>query len=732
MANKKVSRRPRYSYSRWRVGLTGLVTVPLLALFLYYAGWALCFDMDKVSHMPATSIIFDRHGYVIQRLYDENRILVNSSQIPDILRKAVMAKEDERFRWHPGFDLVAITRAFLGNIFKGHVSSGASTITQQLARNSAGMFERTFDRKMKELFLAVRIELTFSKDEILTFYLNRIYFGGNLYGVGAAADAFFAKAPKDLNLSESAMLAGIIAGPNSFSPWKNSVKAREVRAKTLERMVKAGYISADQQRACNAQPLVLRPLVDKPGSYVTATVIENLPSFLTPEHIFRGGLRIYTTIDLAFQRAAEQKIETGLEALESESGYAHSTRARYLAGHQGNTETPNYVQAAFVAINNADGGVLAIIGGRNFDESPYNRAILAKRQIGSTVKPFVYANAFNTLNFTAFTEIDHRPFDLRNLDASVIPAGPDPDFISVRQAIENSDNYAAMRVGLASGLESFCYLFEQATGEKPQAYPSSLLGSCVVTPYELVSAYTLFPNYGVHIKPHLVERIETYSGALVFQHIDERKRILSPQIAFQITHLLQGVVDHGTANQLRTRFGLTGDLAGKTGTTNEYRDSWFMGFTTEMTAGLWVGMDKPQTIVPGGYASHVSVPIWGSIMKLANQNYKPASFAPPPGVQLAQQKKEEKVFFFFKKTSVGETSEYVRDDQRGTALERLDQNTTTVLTRQQEPKGLLTKAWESIWAPEPEDHFQSGVPSEEHALIQDNSETRAPHAAPAD
>ncbi|MDD5262409.1 MAG: transglycosylase domain-containing protein [Methylacidiphilales bacterium] len=711
----------RHPFAKWVLVL--LLAVPA-AFFLYYSIWALSFDMEKISHMPETTILYDRHGYVIQRLYDENRILIRSSQIPDVLRKAVIAKEDERFLYHPGFDPIAITRALFINLFKGRISSGASTITQQLARNSAGMFARTFDRKLREAFLALRIEFVFSKDQILTFYLNRIYFGGNLYGIGAAADAYFGKTPDELNLSESAMLAGIIAGPNSFSPWKNPAKAREARAKVLERMVNSGYINQKTADACNRQPLTLRPLMDKPGSYVTAAALAELPSFLTQDYIYRGGLRIFTTIDLAFQKAAEQNIESSLSNIERMSGYAHTTRAQYLAGRQSESETPDYLQAAFVAISNADGGILAIVGGRNFDESPYNRAMLARRQIGSTVKPFVYSNAFNTLDFTAFTEIDHSTFDLRKPDDTVVPVGPDPEFITVRQALERSDNYAAMRTGLSSGLDNFCYLFEQATGVRPQAFPSSLLGSCEVSPFELATAYTIFPNLGVRIKPHLIDKIETHDGVLVFQHTDERKRVLSPQIAFQISHLLQGIVDNGTAQLLRSEFGLTGDIGGKTGTTNEYRDSWFAGYTSEITAAIWIGLDHPKTVIPGGYAARLAVPTWASIMKLANDNYKPRPLAPPPGVSLQQQKKEEKVFFFFSKSSVSGQSEYVRDDQRNNALARLDQNTSQALAEMQNPaKPWWQRAVDVLWKPDPDEPQPANT---------DNPDNPPPKAQPVD
>ena len=656
-------------------GLTAVGIAALITGYMYYWSWAMQFDMDKVSQMPSISVIYDRKGQVIQRLYEQNRILVTSEQIPDVLRKAVVAKEDERFFSHGGFDPLAITRAILYNVMGKKVSSGASTITQQLARNSAEMFDRTYDRKIKEIFLAMRIESHFSKDEILTYYLNRIFFGGNIYGVGAAADAYFGKSPKDLNLSESALLAGIIAGPNSFSPWRNPQKARDARAKVLQRMVSAKFITQQEADACNAEPLVLRPLISIPGSYVTFAVLNNLPANINQETLYRGGLRIYTSIDLDFQKTAEQKIEEGLAKIEKESGFKHLTRAKYLANNEDRSDNvaPPYLQAAFVAINNRDGGVLVIVGGRNFDESSFNRALLANRQIGSTVKPFVYANAFNTLNFSGFTQIDHSVFDLKNPDASVVPTGPDPDFITVREALRRSDNHAAMRSGIASGVENFCYLFKQATNADAPPFPSSLLGACDVTPLQLTAAFTIFPNNGILIKPWFIDRIENTNGEILYQNKTEQKMVLSPQISFQITDLLRGVVDGGTAAALRGTYGMKEDLGGKTGTTNDYKDAWLVAFSSEITAGIWVGLDKPQTIMPGGYSGRLAVPIWGSIMKVASPHYPSKKMPPSPGLTYTKARTEQKVFFFFKSTTVSAGSEYLRDDQIANGfLQRLD------------------------------------------------------------
>ncbi|MDR1192267.1 MAG: transglycosylase domain-containing protein [Verrucomicrobiales bacterium] len=666
----------RHPLAAWPlVGLLAAGGTALTAAWFYYQAWALAFDLDKVSQMPSISVICDRKGQIIQRLYEQNRILVSGEQIPDLLRKAVVAKEDQRFFIHGGFDPAAIARALAYNVLGKKVSSGASTITQQLARNSAEMFDRTYDRKIKEIFLAARIERHFTKDQILTYYLNRIFFGANIYGVGAAADAYFGKSPRDLTLSESALLAGIIAGPNSISPWRNPARARAARAKVLRRMVSAGFITQAAADAAGREPLVLRPLASIPGSYVTFAVLNNLPAGVNQEILYRGGLKIYTSIDLDFQKAAERQTEEALAQIERDRDYRHPTRRQWLADRDARAEgaAPPYLQAAFVAINNRDGGVLAIVGGRNFDESPFNRALLARRQIGSTVKPFVYANAFNTLNFSAFTLVDRSPFDLKNPDAATVPVGAEPDFITVREALRVSDNYAAMRGGLVAGVDNFRHLFKQATGADAPPYPSSLLGACDVTPLQLTAAFTVFPNGGRLYKPWFIDRVVTTSGRVLYQNLPEPKRVLSPQIAWQIHDLLRGVVDAGTAAALRGSFALKGDLGGKTGTTNDYKDAWFVGYNSEITAGVWVGLDQPLTIMPGGHANRLAVPVWGRVMKAALPHYPSKPLPPPPGVVYTRAKTEETMLFFFKSTTVSEQREYLRDDQvSGGFLQRLD------------------------------------------------------------
>ncbi|MEM9445650.1 MAG: transglycosylase domain-containing protein [Verrucomicrobiota bacterium] len=723
----------------WIIIPTGLIISLPALFFFYYFFWALFFDLDEVSHMPATSIIYDRNGYVMQRVYEQHRILVKAEQIPKQLKQALIAREDERFYWHPGFDPFSIVRAIASNYTSGRVVSGASTITQQLARNSAGINAPTLDRKLKELFLALRIELAYSKDEILLYYFNRVFFGSHLYGIGSASDAYFGKKPQDLNLSESAMLVGIIAGPNLFSPWKNPEQAKKVRDFTLDRMATEGFISSEEASKTKAKPLILRPRINIPGSYAVHAIMNTIPSYLTRRHIYRGGLHIHTSIDLAFQKSAEQEMEKQLVAIESRKGYKHMTRHSWQKKH-GNTpnkssQAPPYLQGSFVAIRNVDGAILSLVGGRSYEESSYNRALFAERQIGSTVKPLLYAHAFNVLNCSAFTKVNAEPFDLKNpfKEYRKLPRSQG-NYQTIRKALATSNNYSAVRSGIYSGLDSLSFFLGHVFEREVPALPSSCLGAFEMSPLALTSAYTLFPNYGIQIKPHLITKIETSDKQTLYGHIDDRRRVLSPQISFQVIDMMQSVVDEGSARSLRSTWKIKGPFGGKTGTTNDYKDSWFIGFNSEITAGAWVGLDKPQTIIPSGYSSRIAVPTWGRIMKIAQKHYPARDFPPPPG--LIQVKKiQEKGFWIFKKKQIVGRSEYVREEQKDNMLLLLSQEEIEDLkayTYRTNRKTLTNriKKWLGWQEKRNEQDFAViHMPSpEEQASINDNIKTEAPRA----
>lgn len=658
--------------------LVALAAVVLLILWLIpYAKWAANFDLAAVENMPQTTVVYDRNGYVVQRMFEENRIFVPAEDIPDVIRHAVIATEDKRFYHHHGFDLVSTIRAAFQNFFGSRIVSGASTITQQLARNSAGLTERTIPRKLKELFLAFRLERTYSKEQILTYYLNRIYFGKQNYGIATAAEAYFGKHPRDLNLSEAAMLAGVISGPNAFSPWGNPdpVKARLARSRALRRMVEQGYITPAQAKAAEAEPLAIRPIIQHPGSHAVAALRDLLPEYLSRDDLVRGGLRIYTTLDVSFQRAAEQQLEEVLTEIEKTRGYRHPTRATFL---QADDRRPAYLQGAFIALSNQDGGILAMVGSRNFEESTFNRALHGSRQVGSTLKPFVYANAFNVFNLAGFSEIDTSAFDLRMGYASgAIPVGPFPRWQTIRQALASSNNYAAMRAAVAAGLDSFAHLIEQAAGTPIEPFASSALGACSLTPLQLASAYTVFASGGTRKIPYLVTHVTDENGNILYQGGPRSQRVLSPEIAFQIHSLLTGVIDHGTGRSARSVHRLQGEIAGKTGTTNEFKDSWFAGYSRPVTAVAWVGFDEPKTVMPGGYASRLALPIWARIMKLAEPHYPPEPFPIPPGVTWGRPQID---LGLFKLDQPGGPPDYLRPDQlNGGVLSRLESMAATAI-----------------------------------------------------
>jgi penicillin-binding protein 1A len=702
--------------------------LPLLvpvAVVVYYGGWALAFDMERVTLMPATSIIYDRNGYVVQRVFEEHRLVVEDREIPEIMRQAVIATEDQRFYYHAGFDPVGIARALFDNFRGARITSGASTITQQLARNSAGMSERTIDRKLKEIFLAVRIEAAFSKRRILTLYLNRVFFGKHIYGIGAAAESYFGKVPAELTLSECAMLAGILSGPNLFSPWKSPEKAAEARARALDRMARQGYITEETAAAVKKTPLVLRPLIDLPGSHAVDAVLGEIPAYLTREITVKGGLRILTTLDLAFQRAAEEEMEKGLRRVESLPGYPRAARR---GGETTPGREPDYLQGAFVALDNRDGGILALVGGRNYAESPFNRATMARRQAGSTLKPFVYAHLFHVGNATALTEVDAAPFRLaRPAEAFARPEPARP--ITIRTALEMSDNYAAMRAVLAAGVEGFAHLAGEAAGTTIPPWPSSALGSCGVTPLELASAYSVFANYGVRYEPHVIRRIETSDGVMIYAHEPSTRRVLSPQVSFQIHDLLVGVVRQGTARSLASVHGIRDEVAGKTGTSDDYKDAWFAGYTRAVTAVVWVGLDRPEMIMRDGYSSRVALPMWAGIMRMALPHYPAAPMDPPEGVFKARRQVEKSHWIFFKKKVAEGPAEYIREEQQTGALMRVTGPLTPEPVREEET-GVWARVKRWFGFGQPEKVFEAMPGAEEQPAAGLPEEDLLPRAEP--
>lgn len=591
-------------------------------IILIYSLRAAAVNLTIVEKMPEASLIFDCNGQNLGRFFDENRILMPTGPLPKKLAAAVVATEDQRFYHHSGIDPLGIARAMLSNLFGTGIRQGASTITQQLARNSIGRFERTYDRKMLEIFLALRIEQRFTKEQILRAYLNRIYYGQGIYGAETAANAFFGKTVNDLDLSEAGLLAGMISGPNSFSPWKNYKAALAARTRALNRMEKEGVITAAQHKQAEAQPLSLRPRTNFAGSYYQDEIRKLLEDVVGPDQLAQGGMKVFSTIDYGLQETAERVLVQSLTEVEQSSDYPRRRQAGILQG-------------AFYAQDPATGAIRAMVGGRDYQTSPFNRATMAHRQVGSTLKPLVYGAAFAEKGFSPATWIENTTFDLTKPDGQDLPTGP-RTFLRVNDAIVKSDNYAAVRMGNMVGPELFVYYAQQAgiqSGIPP--FQSSYIGACQLTLAEMTGLYATFANGGVWNKPYLITEVRDENDMVIYRHEPESRRVFSVEIARQITGILQNVIDYGTGQPIRSKFNFKEPAAGKTGTTNDYRDAWFMGFTTSLAGGVWVGLDQPATTMPGGYGGRLALPIWARVFLAAKDHYTMAEFPMPETLEKA-------------------------------------------------------------------------------------------------
>src|SRR5881275_2951139 len=382
----------------WKITLLALIAAGGLAVFLFYAGWAATFEMKKVGEMPERNTVLDVDGKIYSRLAGANRLKVSLSEVSPLFIAAVLAREDARFYEHKGIDWRGILRALVHDVLSGSAKEGASSITQQLARNSLPLGGRTISRKLLEAMVALRIERQFTKQQILELYVNRIYFGNGCYGVETASQAYFGKSASQLNLPEAALLAGLIRSPNRFSPLKNPQGSRIQRNAVLDRMVALNKLSsADAEAAKRAKitPHPRRmPFVQK--NYAMDAVQRHLNLILTQDQIDNGGLSIYTTLDPSVQNAAQQSLETQLTKIEHQSNFHHPVKASYQPPENGEDSSMPYLEGALVAIDNESGGIRALVGGRDYSQSKFNRAIApANRQIGSSFKPFVYTVAFS-------------------------------------------------------------------------------------------------------------------------------------------------------------------------------------------------------------------------------------------------------------------------------------------------------------------------------------------------
>jgi penicillin-binding protein 1A len=626
----------------WKISLLILLLGGAIALFLFYAGWAATYDMKKVGEMPERNTVFDVDGRIYSRLAGANRLRVSIDEVAPAFVEALLAREDTRFYQHKGIDWRGILRALVRDVLSGSAKEGASSLTQQLARNSLRLGGRTLNRKILEAMVALRIEQTFTKQQILELYMNRIYFGSGCYGVETASQAYFGKNASKLNLSEGALLAGLIRSPNRFSPLRNPEGAALQRNTVLDRMVELRKISETEAQQAKLTKVNAHPkrLLQIQENYAMDAVQRDLNTILTQDQIDNGGLFVYTTLDPMVQNAAQQAIETQLSKIEHQSNFRHPAKASYQPPDNGEDSSMPYLEGALVAIDNASGGIRALVGGRDYAQSKFNRALApANRQVGSAFKPFVYALAFSG-GMLPGAAISDGPIQPGEIDGAGnwTPGNSDGTYGGVQPVsygLIHSRNTMSVRVGQFAGLDSVQKIATDLNlSDNVPHGPAIYIGSFETNLRALTAAYTVFPNAGTRKQSYIIERIDDQDHRPIYRAAHIAVPALDPGAAWMASELMEQVLTRGTAASSRS-LGFKLPAAGKTGTTNDYKDAWFVGYTTTMTCGVWVGFDQPTTIIPHGYGAALALPVWTQVMNKAAVRYPPQPLQPTMPLQHA-------------------------------------------------------------------------------------------------
>ncbi len=584
--------------------------------------------------------VLARDSTLLAELYTERRTPVRLSAIPAELKQALIAVEDRKFYSHWGIDVWGIIRALYINQVSGSIRQGGSTITQQLARELFLTRERTYTRKIREAILSWQIERTYTKDEILERYFNQIYFGSGAWGIAEAARTYYNKDISDLDLAQCALLAGLPNAPSRYSPLNSPENATERRNWVLVCMAETGAITQAQADSVSRLPVRVNPISRESwkAPYFVDYVRNQLLGDYSEDELYHLGLQIYTTLDPKMQQFAEQYLEEQLQVVESGQlrPFNHRTRREIigedsLSVHE--LTNTDYLQGALLAMDPADGGIRAMVGGRNFWESKFNRAVQALRQPGSAFKPFVYSAAIDN-GIPACQVVEDSPIAIEQADGTLWRpsnyAGKFRGSITMRAGMVSSINLVAIKTLMTVGAETVAaYARKMGITTRIPAVESIAVGSAEVYPIELVSAYTTFPNLGVRVAPMAITAITDRNGNLVRRYRPVREEALSKQSAYIVLDMMRNVVDFGTGAGTR-KLGFTLPAGGKTGTTNDYTDAWFVGYTADLVCGVWVGFDQPQRIINHGTGSVLAVPIWANFMRDAHETLAEIHEFPPP------------------------------------------------------------------------------------------------------
>lgn len=632
------------------VVLAGACGALLLAgtILFHYDRQAARYDITAVGRMPQASTVTDASGVLLGYLHGENvGRPVPLEEVSPFFLDALVAREDSRFRTHRGIDHRGLLRAWLRNFREKRTVQGGSTLTMQLTRMTYGLTGRTMRRKLLEMALARRIERHYSKDEILSHYVNRVFLGTGMNGIEQAAQGYFGKSAAELTLPEAAMVAGVIRAPNGFSPFRHYDAAlREMRG-TLARMVDEGILDEEEAAALSsAQPevlpqsrwmAILRNEAKLSEQNHLLQLVSDRIRDLFPSLVGVGGLEIRTTFDLRLQAAAEKAVSARLAELESQPGYPHPTYSAHAGGDPVEGD-PVYLQAAVVALENYTGAIRALVGGRDYAHSAFNRATQSQRPMGSIFKPLVYGTAFERGLFPGMLVSDAAiaPGEIEWDKIGWSPQNADGVFgdrLPAEDGLIRSRNTMTVRVGERAGISTVLAMMEHAglgEAERAEPTPPIYIGTIGANVRDVTSAYTVFATGGIRHEPFFIESVVDRDGTVLLQHEDANDRVLSPGAAWLTSKLLKkAVADGGSGAGLR-QLGFSAPAGGKTGTTNDFHDAWFVGYTSRLSCGVWIGLDLPAKIMDEAYGGRIAVPVWHDLMsEAARIGYEFGEFSDP-------------------------------------------------------------------------------------------------------
>ncbi|MBW3534906.1 MAG: PBP1A family penicillin-binding protein [Gemmatimonadetes bacterium] len=588
--------------------------------------------------------LLDREGKPFARLRPVDRVVVPLDSVPEVVREAFVSVEDRRFRGHRGVDWLRVPGALWANVRAGGVREGFSTITMQLARNvfpdRLPARERSPLRKLLEMRVAGAIEDHFTKDEILELYLNHIYFGDGVHGIAAASRHYFDKPPPELTLREAALLAALPKGPATYHPRRHPERARARRDLVLTLMERQGRsapedaaVARETSLGVTARPPHTPREEEEAAPYFIEAVRRVLEERLGPD-VYATRLRVHTTLDRSAQAAVEDALQDQLRRIEA-GAYGRVDAPRFEPGRLPSPEGSPHLQAAAVILEAATGDVLALVGGRDYDDSAFDRAILGRRQLGSAFKPFLYAAAIEGGAHPA-TLLSDSPYQVELAGGRVYrPANFDGDYrgqVTMREALVRSLNVPAVRTAMHVGVERVTAAAREAGFQAEGTGPAVALGAAEASPLQVASAYTVFATLGTRASPRLVTRVVDETGRELWRTAPATEPVMDPGIAFIVTDMMRDVVDRGTGQAAR-RWGFRGPLAGKTGTTDDGRDAWFVGLTPEMVAAVWLGFDQPRRIVARASGGTLAAPVLGrALARLDDERPGAAPWVAPPSV----------------------------------------------------------------------------------------------------